>query len=112
MPITGKDIKYTFMRLMNPAIDTGTGYYFTNVAGAPAYLAGKSKTVSGIVATTNTVTFHLTAPDGAFLYKTALPTTCPVPTGTPMKPRRPGRWRRTTPAGRTSCSPTSRAGRS
>ena len=32
------------------------------------------------------MTFHLTAPDGAFLYKTALPTSCPVPAGTPMKP--------------------------
>ena len=89
-PITGQDIKYTFMRLMNPAIDTGTGYYFTNVIGAPAYLAGKSSTIAGIVATTNTVTFHLTAPDGAFLYKTALPTTCPVPAGTPMKPQESG----------------------
>jgi peptide/nickel transport system substrate-binding protein len=82
-PITGQDIKYTFMRLMNPAIDTGTGYYFTNVIGAPAYLAGKSNTVAGIVATTNTVTFHLSAPDGAFLYKAALPTTCPVPSYQP-----------------------------
>jgi peptide/nickel transport system substrate-binding protein len=89
-PITGQDIKYTFMRLMNPAIDTGTGYYFTNVIGAPAYLAGKSTTIPGIVATTNTVTFHLTAPDGAFLYKTALPTTCPVPAGTTMKPQESG----------------------
>src|ERR1700733_207470 len=89
-PITGQDIQYTFMRLMNSAIDTGTGYYFTNVVGAPAYLAGKSTTVPGIVATTNTVTFHLTAPDGAFLYKAALPTTCPVPTGTPMKTQESG----------------------
>jgi peptide/nickel transport system substrate-binding protein len=89
-PITGQDIKYTWMRLMNPAIDTGTGYYFTNVIGAPAYLAGTSKTLPGIVATTNTVTFHLTAPDGAFLYKAALPTTCPVPTGTTMKPQESG----------------------
>jgi peptide/nickel transport system substrate-binding protein len=89
-PITGQDIKYTFMRLMNSAIDTGTGYYFTNVIGAPAYLAGKSNTVAGIVATTNTVTFHLSAPDGAFLYKAALPTTCPVPTGTAMKPQESG----------------------
>src|ERR1700691_4422977 len=30
-PITGQDIQYTFMRLMNPAIDTTTGYYFTKV---------------------------------------------------------------------------------
>jgi len=75
---------------MNPAIDTGTGYYFTNVAGADAYLAGTAKTIPGITATTNTVTFHLTAPDGAFLYKIALPTTCPVPVGTPMKPQESG----------------------
>ncbi len=89
-PITGQDIAYTFMRLMNPTIDTGTGYYFTNVAGANAYLAGTAKTIPGITATTNSVTFHLTAPDGAFLYKIALPTTCPVPVGTPMKPQESG----------------------
>jgi ABC-type transport system substrate-binding protein len=89
-PITTKDIKYTFMRLMNPAIDTGTGGYFTNVVGAPAYLAGKSKTLPGITTTATTVTFQLTAPDGAFLYKAALPTTCPVPAGTPMKPMESG----------------------
>ena len=85
-PITPADIKYTFMRLMAPAIDTGTGYYFTGLLGASAYLAGKSKTLPGITTTASTVTFHLTAPDGAFLYKSALPTTCPVPAGTSMKP--------------------------
>jgi len=84
-PITPADIKYSIMRLMNPAIDTGTGGYFTNVVGAPAYLAGTSKTLPGITTTANTITFHLTAPDGAFVYKTALPTTCPVPVGTAMK---------------------------
>jgi peptide/nickel transport system substrate-binding protein len=85
-PITPADVKYTYMRLMNPAVDTGTGGYFTNVVGAPAYLAGSSKTLAGITTTATTVTFTLTAPDGAFLYKTALPTSCPVPAGTPMKP--------------------------
>lgn len=84
--ITPADIKYTFMRLMAPAVDTGTGQYFTNLIGGAAYLAGKSKVLPGITTTATTVTFHLTAPDGAFLYKTALPTTCPVPAGTPMKP--------------------------
>jgi peptide/nickel transport system substrate-binding protein len=84
-PITPADIKYTYLRLMAPAIDTGTGYYFTNVIGATAYLAGTSKTVAGITTTANSISFHLNAPDGAFLYKTALPTTCPVPVGTSMK---------------------------
>ncbi len=85
-PITPNDVKYTFMRLMAPAVDTGTGVYFTNVVGAAAYMAGTSKVVPGITTTASTVTFHLTSPDGAFLYKAALPTTCPVPAGTPMKP--------------------------
>jgi peptide/nickel transport system substrate-binding protein len=85
-PITTADIKYTFMRLMAPAVDTGTGVYFDNVIGANAYMLGKSKTVPGITTTANTISFHLSSPDGAFLYKAALPTTCPVPVGTPMKP--------------------------
>jgi peptide/nickel transport system substrate-binding protein len=85
-PITPADIKYTFMRLMAPAVDTGTGVYFVNVIGANAYMNGKSATVPGITTTASTISFHLTAPDGAFIYKTALPTTCPVPVGTPMKP--------------------------
>jgi peptide/nickel transport system substrate-binding protein len=85
-PITTADIKYTFERLMAPAVDTGTGVYFTNVLGAAAYMAGKAKSVPGIVTTAKTISFHLSAPDGAFIYKAALPTTCPVPVGTPMKP--------------------------
>ena len=84
-PITTQDIKYSFMRLMNPAMDTGTGGYFTNLIGGAAYLAGKSSVLPGITTTATTITFHLTIPDGAFVYKTALPTTCPVPAGTPMK---------------------------
>jgi peptide/nickel transport system substrate-binding protein len=84
--ITPADIKYTYMRLMSPAVDTGTGQYFTGLIGAPAYLAGTSKTLPGITTTATTISFHLTGPDGAFLYKSALPTTCPVPSGTPMKP--------------------------
>ena len=36
-PITTQDIKYSFMRLMNPAMDTGTGGYFTNLIGGAAY---------------------------------------------------------------------------
>ncbi len=85
-PITTADVKYSFERLMNPKVGTGTGYYFTDLIGANAYLAGKAKTITGITTTAKTISFRLSQPDGAFLYKTALPTTCPVPVGTPMKP--------------------------
>ncbi len=85
-PITPADVKYSFERLMNPKVATGTGGYFTSLIGANAYMAGKSNNIQGIVTTATTISFHLSQPDGAFLYKTALPTTCPVPVGTPMKP--------------------------
>src|SRR5215469_1907951 len=84
--ITPADIKYTFERLMAPKVNTGTGVYFTNLIGANAYMAGKAKTIPGITTTANSISFHLSSPDGAFIYKAALPTTCPVPVGTPLKP--------------------------
>jgi peptide/nickel transport system substrate-binding protein len=84
--ITPADVKYSFMRLMNPKVGTGTGGYFTDLIGASDYMAGKTNDISGITTTDKTITFHLSQADGAFLYKTALPTTCPVPVGTPMKP--------------------------
>lgn len=85
-PITPADVKYSFERLMNPKVATGTGGYFTALIGANDYMAGKSNDIPGITTTANTISFHLSQADGAFLYKAALPTTCPVPVGTPMKP--------------------------
>ncbi len=84
--ITPADVKYSFERLMNPKVGTGTGGYFTDLVGASAYMAGKANDIPGITTTANTISFHLSQPDGAFLYKVALPTSCPVPVGTPMKP--------------------------
>jgi ABC-type transport system substrate-binding protein len=84
--ITPADVKYSFERLMNPKVGTGTGGYFTDLVGASDYMAGKSNDIPGITTTSNTISFRLTSPDGAFLYKVALPTSCPVPAGTPMKP--------------------------
>jgi peptide/nickel transport system substrate-binding protein len=85
-PITPADVKYSFERLMNPKVATGTGGYFTALTGANDYMAGKANDIGGITTTANTIAFHLSQADGAFLYKAALPTTCPVPVGTPMKP--------------------------
>lgn len=85
-PITPADVKYSFERLMNPKVATGTGGYFTALIGANDYMAGKSNDIGGITTTATTISFHLSQADGAFLYKAALPTTCPVPVGTPMKP--------------------------
>lgn len=98
-PITAADIKYSFMRMMNPKVDTGSGTDFSTVVGAATYIAGKTTTIPGIVTKGKTVTFHLTRPDGALEYATAMATTCPVPVGTPMKPITNGSLLKTSASG-------------
>ena len=66
-PITGQAIKYTFNRMLSPKLASPGDSFFNVIAGAPAVIAGKAKTVSGIKATANTVTFTLTAPVASFL---------------------------------------------
>jgi ABC-type transport system substrate-binding protein len=84
-PITGQDIAYTFTRMFSPKLASPGDLFFNVIKGAPAAIAGKSSTVSGIKATTNTVTFTLTQPTASFLYRMTLPFACPVPIGTPDK---------------------------
>ncbi len=85
-PITGQAIKYTFDRMLSPKLASPASSFFDIIAGAPAVIAGKATTVSGITATTRTVSFRLTAPVASFLYRMTLPFTCPVPIGTALKP--------------------------
>jgi peptide/nickel transport system substrate-binding protein len=67
--------------------------YLIGIVGADGCVARpKSCNLSkGIVAdpSSNTVTFHLTAPDPDFLYKLALPIADAVPTNTPLKAHLP-----------------------
>jgi peptide/nickel transport system substrate-binding protein len=83
--ITGQDIEYTAERMLTPALDGGWGPFYYGIIGAEAYENGKAASISGITATSNSVTFHLSAPDGSFPYDWATPNTCPVPVGTPKK---------------------------
>jgi peptide/nickel transport system substrate-binding protein len=85
-PITGQAIKYTFERMLSPKLASPGDGFFNVIAGAPAMIAGKAKTVSGIKATTSSVTFTLTQPVASFAYRMTLPFACPVPIGTAIKP--------------------------
>jgi peptide/nickel transport system substrate-binding protein len=85
-PITGPAIKYTFDRMFSPKLASPGDSFFNIIAGAPAVIAGKAKSVSGITDTTNTVTFKLSQPVASFLYRMTMPFTCPVPIGTAIKP--------------------------
>jgi peptide/nickel transport system substrate-binding protein len=62
----------------------GSGF-FGDIVGADKLIAGKSKSLPGIVTGKNTVTFNLAKPSGSFLYRLTMRFTCPVPNGTPAK---------------------------
>jgi ABC-type transport system substrate-binding protein len=84
-PITGQVMAYTFNRMFSPKLASPGDLFFNVIKGAPAVIAGKATTVSGIKATTDTVTFTLSQPTASFLYRMTLPFACPVPIGTPAK---------------------------
>jgi peptide/nickel transport system substrate-binding protein len=81
--VTAADIRYGLERCLVPR--TGNGYagsYFTSIVGAPAVLAGKSKSAAGIQApNATTLVLKLTAPEGvlANAQALALPCSTPVP---------------------------------
>ena len=85
-PITGADIQYTFERMLNPAMASPAGGFFTNIDGAAAYMAGEADSISGITSEGNTVTFKLTDPPASFLARLTMPFSCAVPSGTPISP--------------------------
>jgi len=85
-PITGADIKYTFERMLNPAMASPGGGFFTAIDGASAFMAGETDAVSGITVDGDTVTFKLTDPPASFLARLTMPFSCPVPIGTPIAP--------------------------
>ncbi|HUZ83439.1 MAG TPA: ABC transporter substrate-binding protein [Gaiellales bacterium] len=79
------DFKYAIERLFRVG-SPGVGFY-TGIVGANAYAAHHASAISGIVADDRamTITFHLLAPDGAFLDDMAIPFAFAVPAGTPFR---------------------------
>jgi peptide/nickel transport system substrate-binding protein len=87
-PLRPEDFGHELERVLM----SGNGYetsFYTGIVGAPACLrTPKHCTLAnGVVANdrTDTVTFHLTAPDPDFLYKLAFPWADAVPANTPYR---------------------------
>jgi peptide/nickel transport system substrate-binding protein len=77
------DIKYALERCLTSKIGNGyAGAYFTPIVGAPAMLAGKATTASGIqTPNATTLVLQLTQPEGVLATGSALalPCTTPIP---------------------------------
>jgi len=85
--VKAADIRHTMERVLELG-SGGAGFYEGIVGGtACAKTPERCDLSRGIVTgdATDTVTFHLTAPDPEFLYKLALPFAYAVPVGTPVK---------------------------
>ena len=84
-PITADDVKASIQRLFrmnSPGIS-----YYTDIVGSVAYQKHKASNIKGIVVNdkTGTVTFHLSQPDGTFLYYMALTFADVLPKETPAR---------------------------
>src|SRR5262249_580230 len=90
-PVRPADFRRALERTL--AKNTGIAFYFSGILGADGCAKSPKhcNLSQGIVAdsASNTVTFHLTAPDPDFLHKLALPAPFAVPASTPLKARLP-----------------------
>ena len=87
-PVRPADFRRAIERAL---LGNGAGSYFAGIVGANSCTKKSCDLSKGIVAdpASNTVTFHLIAPDAEFLFKLALPTADAVPADTPLEARLP-----------------------
>ncbi len=83
-PVRPQDFRYALERVfeLNPTARS----FFTGLVGADSCRSSSPCDLSRAITVDDharTVTFHLTAPDGDFLYKLAFPFTAPVPASVP-----------------------------
>jgi peptide/nickel transport system substrate-binding protein len=71
--VTARNFAWAFDRILTKANNSPAAHLLANVQGAQAKLDGRAQHVSGVVVRGNKLTIRLTAPDGAFLAKLAMP---------------------------------------
>jgi SARP family transcriptional regulator, regulator of embCAB operon len=81
--VTAMTFKSTIERVANPRMKSPGAGAFSGIVGYQAYVTGKAREISGIVARRRTLTVRLAQPDGAFLVNLAEGGACAVPRDTP-----------------------------
>jgi peptide/nickel transport system substrate-binding protein len=86
--VTARTFQFVALRDLSPKMKAiNAAGFLSDVVGATAYAAGKSKTVPGIVLKGNQLTFRLTHPAPDFLSRIAMPFFCALPLSTPIDSR-------------------------
>ena len=84
--VTALTFKSTIERVTNPRMKSPLAELYSGIVGYRAYVSGKARAISGIVARRGTLTIRLMRPDGGFLANLADGTACAVPRDTPADP--------------------------
>jgi YVTN family beta-propeller protein len=85
-PVTAETFKYTIERTLNPRMHNPVTQEFSDIVGAPAYMAGHADHITGVTAAGDTLTIRLTHPLPDILARLSQPFFCAVPTDTPIDP--------------------------
>lgn len=83
-PVTAQTFKDTIERTLNPGVQSPVAHYLADIVGAPAYMAGKTSHIAGVVTHRDTLTIHLRVPVPDLLARIAEPAFCAVPPTTPI----------------------------
>jgi DNA-binding SARP family transcriptional activator/streptogramin lyase len=81
--VTAMTFKSAIERVANPRMKSPVAGAFSGIVGYHAYVTGKTREISGIVARGRTLTIRLAQPDGGFLLNLAGGGACAVPRDTP-----------------------------
>jgi DNA-binding SARP family transcriptional activator/ABC-type transport system substrate-binding protein len=87
--VTAADVKASIERALSPKWPDGPGpgaAFLRDVAGAPDFLAGEAREISGIRVDGDRLTIRLATPVPDLLVRLALPFFCVLPAGAPIVP--------------------------
>jgi peptide/nickel transport system substrate-binding protein len=85
-PVTARTFKDTIERSLSPKVSDLGPAFVGDIIGEPAYEAGKTRHIAGVVARGNQLTIRLKRASPDFPARIALPFFCAVPSGTPLTP--------------------------
>jgi ABC-type oligopeptide transport system substrate-binding subunit len=85
-PVTAQTFKETLERSLNPSMRSLSAHWFDDIAGASAYMAGKTRHISGLRVEGDKLVVRLNKPEADFLARLTMPSVCAVPHHTPADP--------------------------
>ncbi len=89
-PISGDDVKATFLRIFSPKLASPVAGFFTSIVGASDFGAGKATDIAGITVNGNEIAFKLIQQQASFANRLTMPLACIVPKDASVEPQENG----------------------